>query len=96
MWSLTTRSVPTRPTINVLMNALVHVQVEFDNNKRTEQAEFIPGADEEFDMLIAKIRASVDKVVVVVCVCVCVFVCVCVCVCAGACVSVVLAIMVAW
>jgi hypothetical protein len=78
------------------MNALVHVQVEFDNNKRTEQAEFIPGADEEFDMLIAKIRASVDKVVVVVCVCVCVFVCVCVCVCAGACVSVVLAIMVAW
>eukprot|EP00802_Teleaulax_amphioxeia_P013294 Tamp_13344.p1 GENE.Tamp_13344~~Tamp_13344.p1 ORF type:complete len:392 (+),score=99.03 Tamp_13344:186-1361(+) len=36
--------------------------VAFDNNKRTKQEEFIPGADEEFDMLIAKVRAAVDKV----------------------------------
>jgi len=35
--------------------------VAFDNNKRTKQEEFIPGADEEFDMLIAKVRAAVDK-----------------------------------
>ncbi len=37
-------------------------KVDFDNNKRTEQTEFIPGADNEFDMLIAKVRAAVDKV----------------------------------
>ena len=37
-------------------------KVSFDNNKRTDQTEFIPGADNEFDMLIAKVRAAVDKV----------------------------------
>jgi hypothetical protein len=37
-------------------------KVDFDNNKRTDQTEFIPGADNEFDMLIAKVRAAVDKV----------------------------------
>ena len=37
-------------------------KVTFDNNKRTDQTEFIPGAENDFDMLIAKVRAAVDKV----------------------------------
>ena len=36
-------------------------KVEFDNNKRIGQTEFIPGSDESFDMLVAKVRAAVDK-----------------------------------
>mmetsp|Transcript_7450 Transcript_7450/g.18614 ORF Transcript_7450/g.18614 Transcript_7450/m.18614 type:complete len:401 (+) Transcript_7450:37-1239(+) len=35
--------------------------VEFDNNKRIAQLEFVPGQDEQFDMLISKVRAAVDK-----------------------------------
>mmetsp|Transcript_22023 Transcript_22023/g.52875 ORF Transcript_22023/g.52875 Transcript_22023/m.52875 type:complete len:97 (+) Transcript_22023:359-649(+) len=34
--------------------------VRFENNKRMEQTEFIPSQDDEFDRLIAKVRASVD------------------------------------
>lgn len=35
--------------------------VEFDNNKRVKQSEYSPGQDEGFDLLLAKVRAAVDK-----------------------------------
>eukprot|EP00286_Rhodomonas_abbreviata_P021564 CAMPEP_0181296556 /NCGR_PEP_ID=MMETSP1101-20121128/4768_1 /TAXON_ID=46948 /ORGANISM="Rhodomonas abbreviata, Strain Caron Lab Isolate" /LENGTH=378 /DNA_ID=CAMNT_0023401431 /DNA_START=438 /DNA_END=1571 /DNA_ORIENTATION=+ len=35
--------------------------VEFDNNKRTHSAEHVPGQNEEFDLLVARVRAAVDR-----------------------------------
>mmetsp|Transcript_9588 Transcript_9588/g.22075 ORF Transcript_9588/g.22075 Transcript_9588/m.22075 type:complete len:383 (+) Transcript_9588:263-1411(+) len=35
--------------------------VEFDNNKRTNNTEFVPGQNEEFDLLVARVRAAVER-----------------------------------